>query len=529
MSARGNAIAALGFALLAGTYLASLWRLRPQSPEGRDLVVRIAHRHLDEGVQRGLDEAARAYERENPRVHIKQLAIPERVWAQWVRTQLVGNTAPELIELGTGIDDELTARFFRPLGDIADRPNPENEGTSLEGRVWRNTFIDGLNNAPNFNLALMETYGIPLTMFTQRMFYNRALLREISGRDTPPTEFEAFMALCRTIADRARNEGRPLVPFAAARDANVLLLGPPWQQQTAPLRERWDVTGQLIPYGFDIALSFLRGEWGLDDAEVRRAFALQRRLALNATPGFTQLNRDDALFAFLQQRAVFVVSGSWDVGTLIEHSGLDVGIARLPLPDASHPEFGGGNMTRLSEGSVRTEASFGVVHGSPEADAGLKFLQFLGSKRGSEIFSQASSWLPALVEVEPSEAARPFAPELVGHPPGLLLTSVGGADAALLIQRELHRLVSPNGSVEEFVSALATRYPAALRQGMARHWRSNLNHLLRQDGATLAHARLAAARGSDLAGAATLALAIDTQNEMEANRAWFHFGLSEID
>jgi multiple sugar transport system substrate-binding protein/raffinose/stachyose/melibiose transport system substrate-binding protein len=47
-------------------------------------------------------------------------------------------------------------------------------------------------------------------------------------------------------------------------------------------------------------------------------------------PGFTQLQRDDALFAYLQQQAVMFYAGSWDYGVLVRDGAFPTGVVTLP-------------------------------------------------------------------------------------------------------------------------------------------------------------------------------------------------------
>src|SRR5439155_13312137 len=130
-----------------------------------------------------------------PEVTVEQLPIPERIYPNWFITQLVGKTAPDLIQLGKGSNDERLTRYFTPLSDLASSPNPYNKGTDLEGVPMRETLFDGMEGG--FVQNLIEYYGVPISGASIRVFYNLDLLRAITGREVMPAAYEELVAVCR--------------------------------------------------------------------------------------------------------------------------------------------------------------------------------------------------------------------------------------------------------------------------------------------------------------------------------------------
>jgi len=122
-----------------------------QAPEGA-IVLRIGHWQLEGSVRDALNLMAERYRKEvNPNVYIIQDAIPEMVYGQWLTTQLMGGTAPDMLEMGIGVPYHLIVqyynRYFVPLTPYVDRTNPHNRGTSLESTPLRSTFKDGMRNS----------------------------------------------------------------------------------------------------------------------------------------------------------------------------------------------------------------------------------------------------------------------------------------------------------------------------------------------------------------------------------------------
>ena len=109
--------------------------------EAKRTTVRLAHWQLESGLRQALEAVISEYERIHPDIKIEQVPIPERLGKNWTRTQLVGGTSPSIIQLGEtmGINDEVLARYFYPLSDEVEEPNPYNAGTDLEVTPWRDT------------------------------------------------------------------------------------------------------------------------------------------------------------------------------------------------------------------------------------------------------------------------------------------------------------------------------------------------------------------------------------------------------
>ena len=105
-------------------------------------VITFAHWQLEPGVREAFDAIAEDYMRLHPKVQVKQMPIPGRVWKQWLRTQLVGGNPPDLIELANYHNtDEMLARYFVPLTKYLAERNPYNKDEpDLRDLSWRKSF-----------------------------------------------------------------------------------------------------------------------------------------------------------------------------------------------------------------------------------------------------------------------------------------------------------------------------------------------------------------------------------------------------
>ena len=182
------------------------------------VTIRLAHWQLEAGVREGLADAAAEYERLHPDVRIVQEAIPETTYGQWMSTQLMGGTAPDIVQAGMVEGHLITAfftRYFVPLSRYVTRPNPYNAGTDLEKVPLIRTFKDGMRRS--FIDETQEFMTVPLALTGVRLFYNKPLLKKLTGLDEAPTDYRAFLEVCEGIRAQRQPNGQPYVAIAGSR------------------------------------------------------------------------------------------------------------------------------------------------------------------------------------------------------------------------------------------------------------------------------------------------------------------------
>ncbi len=529
---RGTITNMVGFALLAGCFLVALGRVvsRERSERSGDVVVRVAHWQLESGLRDAFDAVAKAYMEENPGVRVEQITVPERVYKSWLRTQLVGGTAPDIIEVLPGVETSLLDRFFSPLTEELDKPNPYNDGTELEGQPWRRTFSDGL--ASSYNEQLLDYYGIPISMFTVRVFYNKTLWREIFGDRPPPRTYEEFLAACEGALEFSRRTGRVLIPVSSSRYHGKYLTDRMFQSQTQKLLQRIDHARSLLPTANEIGASYMLGEWSLRDQAVRDGFQLVHEAGRYMQPGFNQLAREDGVFYFVQGRALMTSSGSWDASSLRDQAPFEVGAFPVPLPSKDHPRFGPNIVGPASEAGTVSGIMFAVTQTTPNREAALDFLRYFTSVRGNTLFMRESSWLPVVNGVTPGdndEHVKPFMPIMEGAPPGFAPTMRDfGTETSRVLQDHFHRLVGPGGSVDNYIEAVIPALVPRMREDMRRKVQRGTWNLWRQDGSAMAYWHLHDVRAEEGA-AKRWELIVEGQMLREAELLWMSRVLKEAD
>lgn len=460
-----------GVVVFAAAFLGSAgWVLaRRAAAADKGITIQFAHWQLESGLREAFDRLAAEYMATHPGVRVKQRAVPGRVYTTWLQTGYVGDTMPDLVSLGS-VSDEVLASHHRSLTREVALPNPYNAGTPLEGVPWRETFLDGLEGSAGLR-TLQEYYSIPCAIMTLRMYYNRPLWKEIFGSKETPRDFAGFLEACRAVEDFSRRTGRAVLPIAGSRFTANVLFESFFRTQTQRRALELD---RLHSLGFagDAAapsvLSFLPGLARIDEPAVRDGLALVREVGKHMQPGFLQLDRDDAILYFAQGRALMLPTGVWDYGSIAEQSSFEIGVFPVPLPSRDDPQFGRNVLGPTSEAAVRPGAGFYVSARSKHPEVAIDFLQFMSSFHGNQLFARESKWPPVIVGVEPAKETRAFAPLVEGWTRGFIIAPImwGSGEIYRIQYQNFDRLLGPDGSVEKFLHAIRSKFPAAVREDL---------------------------------------------------------------
>lgn len=496
----GIAAALIGVAMLVAT-----WNVLSREAALRDpetTVINVSHTLLDAGLRDALDAVAAEYERiqaeRGRKVDIRLLDVPERAYSQWVRTQLIGGTAPHVVytDHSNSFDTFLTSRYLVPISSEVKQPNPYNEGTSQEGAPWRYTFFDGMN-VSGYNFWLAEHYGVPLSATTTRAFVNRDLLLEILqhpanrelrerlGEGLEAAAADDLMAMCQAARIFAEETGRSLVPIAGARENARQLMPFLFGSVTQKAIFMWDPDYDLFLRSGAILDKLRLGEISFDNPPFRNGFSLMREIAQYMQPGFFQMRREDATFYFAQENALMIMASSWDAASFRALVGdrFEMLIFPIPTPSKQDPEYGEFVLGKISEANVTPTGTFSFVnyHPQEELDLALDFMRYATSVPGNSLFSRLSGWLPSIFGVEPSEENKPFMPRLEGYPSGPDY-ELSSTDLQRVVETRFHLLFGQEGGVDAFYDSLLPQVEAGLyRQILEKSDRDSLRSLQQQD------------------------------------------------
>jgi raffinose/stachyose/melibiose transport system substrate-binding protein len=393
------------------------------------IVLRIGHWQLETGVREAFDQLARDYQTINPKVRVVQDPIPESTYGQWVTTQLMGKTAPDMMEVGLGLQWYLWSaylhRYFIPLSRVYDQPNPYNLGTPLEGVSLRNTYLDGGRGGYWENLQEFMTIG--LAQFGVRIFYNRDLLKKLTGLEECPRDYRGFVAACEKIRSQALPGGKPYVAIAGSSYHTWM-----WELfmcdlMTNPALELSDFNRDGLVDQNEHYVAFRNGMIGFDFPPYRARFRMFREISDQFQTGYIGLSRDEAVFLFAQKKAVFLPTGTWDARLLeaqARESGFTVGVAEFPLPGTDDPDYGKFVRGPLYE-RPQTGFPFGITRTSKYPEVAQDFLLFLAAYRQNQKLNDIIGWIPAIKGVEMASILKAFVPHFSGVQ-GCMNFGIGG-------------------------------------------------------------------------------------------------------
>lgn len=488
----GQLLNGVGLTLLAACFLFSAYRIMTRAAEEADpdtKVLRFAHWQLELGIRDAFDVLAREYEAAHPGVTIKQVAIPERIWRNWTTTQLIGGTAPDLIQIGRMTTTQI-ARFFRPISEYVDLPNPYNEGTDLEDVAWRSTFHDNLETT--YNRELMDYYGVSPFNATIRAYYNLDLLRKYTGREEPPQNLPDFLAVCEQVRTQSAAEGHPIHPIAGSRFTGDILYDRIAATQTQRLAAELNSIGSFPVLYEDFFLAYLSGRWSFYDPPLQDTLTLVRRFGQELTPGFLSLSREDATFYFLQQRALMIPTGSYDISSIVDQARFPIVIAPIPVPSPDHPVYGRNMIDTPAEGGIRMNGPFGVTYASKHPELALDFLRFLSSQRANQTFTNISRWLPVIRGVEVDDKIKPFIPVNTGFPQGPTFRS--GIESRRVTETQVHLLMADTNTTIDYADIVADQYARGMLRDLETSTLRYSRNVMRDDSTFGAYEYLAATR-----------------------------------
>jgi ABC-type glycerol-3-phosphate transport system substrate-binding protein len=411
------AILLIGGAFLWSCYSIISTRVE-ESPPGT-VTIRIAHWQFETGVREAIRQQAAEYQKLHPNVRIAQETIPEPVYPTWMTTNLLGQTAPDIVEVPFGkMPDEIILsfhnRYFLPLTPYVGRPNPYNKGDKdLENLPLRATFKDGMRMS--YVKEMQEYMVMPLSLFGTRIFYNRDLLKKLTGLSEPPKEYRAFLATCEKIAAQSDASGQRYAPIANSKEHIWAWDGMMFNPLTYPLLRRIDFNRDAKVGLDEFFVGVKSGRIDFHHPALVARYQMMREVYNQSQPGYTGVALQDAVFLFAQQRAVFLSTGTWDARSLQSQAGknFEIGICDFPRPTPDDQVYG-----KLLEGPVYEEPErgfpFAITRTSPHAEQALDFLLFLAAKKQNQELNQTMGWIPVIKGTQMDDFLKPFEPCLEG-------------------------------------------------------------------------------------------------------------------
>ena len=380
-------------------------------------IIRIGHWQLEASVRDAINEMAKEYRKLHPNVYVVQDAIPESVYGQWVSTQLMGGTAPDLVQVGSMLPANIWLsyynRYFVPLTREVNRPNPYNRGTDMENTPLRQTYKDGMRTT--YVQEMQEYMSVSLSQFGVRIFYNKDLLKKLAGLDEAPRDYRSFLAACQKISEQKNPRGENYIPIAGSAYHMSMWEGMLFDPMTYGLVRKADFNRDADVGNNELYVAFKTGAIDFYYPAIVAKFRMLREVSDYFQTGYTGLTRDEAVFLFAQQKAVFMSTGTWDARSLqkLAEGQFAVGVMEPPLPTKEDPEFGpvveGPNYEQAGTGF-----QFGITRTSKHPDVALDFMLFMASRPHNQELNRIIGWIPAIIGTDMDPLLKAFEPHIEG-------------------------------------------------------------------------------------------------------------------
>ena len=427
-----------GLLLLATTVGISLWQVwsvKHHATAGGKHTIRIAHWQLELGYREALQAVIERYnqlkadqfakgEIDHP-VEVVQLPVTEKIYTQLLYTHLIAGTAPDIIQIGSSQAFQGTnkAEYMLPLSDIALKPNPYNAEARLPADLapdlrqslpklkWKDTFVDGMLGGWDTNLQAQ--YGVPTCFHAKgRISFNLDLLKEATGSDHLPATLGELLDTCNKLRELGKRTGRDIVPIAGSQYTAAF-----WIRYVTPFSAGWqsildtDLNGQVTALEGYAGLASKRISFH-DPSQIAFGDAVQA-VSKQFPNGFTAMDRDAAMFMFVQGHAGALFTGSWDAATVYTLAKFPVSIAPIPLPAPGEP-WGDPPRQPSTESSYRAGGCFGINKRSPAVADAVDFLQYITGFTENERFNHEADWVSCIIGSHASERMQTFQPRLDG-------------------------------------------------------------------------------------------------------------------
>ena len=475
--------------LLIGTYLYSAGRLvlrrGPAVVDPSIEVIRYAHWQIEPGVREAFNEIAADYMALHPKVRVEQMDIPGRAWKQWLRTGLIGGTAPDLVELASYENpDDMLARYFTPITSYLEQPNPYNaDEPDLRGLSWRQSYTAELvpvEGVHYFSTNLLEYYGAPSAMVTVRMFYNRRLIQEAIGEDRPPRTYDEFVALCAALQRHADVTHESVAPLAGSWFNVTQITDGLFSAASQRVALTLDISHDLEMSKVEGLVNYARGRWSLTTPAIRTGLQTVEAFGRYLPPGWSQLNREDAMMQFLQGRAAMLATGTWDAGGILSQADFPVGAFKMPAFRRDDPKYGRWTLGPMSEANTFAGVPFGLTRTSRHPERAIDFLRFLTSRKSNAKFSRISTWLPVIKGVPVPKVSESFRPVEEGYVGGVNIRFFSG-EANQVVLQYLYLLSGNAASADAFIAQTRGPFDRAFRGELDRLARVSRETLRQKD------------------------------------------------
>lgn len=317
----------------------------------------------------GLDVVIGKFKEANPGVDVKYTTSALDQYQTTTRTQLSSGTAPDIVFVWPGDGNPMATRVVAKGGFIED----------LSSRSWADQYPAGIKPVTQFE---GKTYSAPVTFSGIGAVYNMTAMK--AAGLTPPETWSDVLAFC---AD-AKDKGKTAYELGAQTS---------WVTQLIPFALTPTlVYGPNPSFPDDMAAgkaTFVDSKWS--DA-MNKYLEMQKSGCFQESPLGTDY--EASLAAVAKGDALSVVQVNSGVAGISNQAPADTELSLLPLPATDDAAD-----TRMAGAAGSTYA---VTTKAKNKDLAYKFMDYIQSTEGMNLYAEAQKALPAVpndeFEVDPA-------------------------------------------------------------------------------------------------------------------------------
>lgn len=354
------------------------------------------------------------FEAENPGITVKLETFEAANYNTILSTALAGGTGPDILMVRAygGMETLSNAGYLMPLDSTKIPALADFNPAALTAETQRSD---------------NTIYAVPFASQTQFVIYNKALFA--ANGITEPQTWDEFLAASKKLKDAG------VIPFANGTATA-------WQNET--------IVGALVSsiMGKGFYEDLMAGKANFTDPRYVDALTKLKDITAYFPDGFIGLDYPSAQQLFASGMAAMFAGGSYEIATFKgQNKDLDLGVFAAPGIKADDEKL----VALYFDGGYAANAK------TPNAEAALKFLNYLASKPFGQAFADELRNISTIPGVEFKDPLLAEVNELNQHSiPYLMLAHFryGEPTGSVVLQAEIQKMLDNKATPDEVGKAV---------------------------------------------------------------------------
>ena len=371
-----------------------------QSDNGDKVMVSISfwEGSNKKGTEKTLTELTEKYKEIHPEVEFNLMPQPNSGYQDWIKARLAADDAPVLEFNHTSIlKDQYKNGYLYDFSEEFNKPNPYVDGNA----AWKDIFEDGKLDAAH-EYSYEPTYAVPISGMGIGIYYNKDIYDKL-GLSVPET-WDEFIANCEKIKESGSNPISMMLMkpdavswfnwyFYTGMYANYYLANPDINYNGDNVLSTAEYAKAVCEGKFDLTK-------GKDNEFVNKYLDFAEQFGKYCI-GAAGLDEAGAKAQFLAGTAGHLMSGSWDMDSMLNNGKVNIGVFSLPKFSKENSEYAGSNMM------ISTVSTYGIIksekHSQAQYDAAIDFMKFWTAPENYKLYVENTLDSPVIkgLEIDP--------------------------------------------------------------------------------------------------------------------------------